>query len=78
MALFVVRYVSNLVIFSLGLRAPGIIGSSDSDYQTLNDGPNFRTRYYQGVSLASPCTPNTCLARDQRVKLFVNRAYSEE
>ncbi|XP_043280295.1 ATP-binding cassette sub-family B member 6 [Venturia canescens] len=48
MALFVLRYVSSLVIFALGLRAPGIIGNLEANYQTLDDGPNFRTRYYQG------------------------------
>lgn len=53
MALFVLRYVSSLVIFALGLRAPGIIGNTESSYQTLDDGENFRTRYYQGVSLFS-------------------------
>lgn len=50
MALFVLRYVSNLLIFALGLRAPGIAGSYDQEYHTLNDGPAPRSRYYQGVS----------------------------
>ncbi|KAG7209714.1 hypothetical protein KM043_011349 [Ampulex compressa] len=47
MALFVLRYVSNLVIFALGLRAPGIFGGSESDYHTLNDGPINQSRYYE-------------------------------
>ncbi|XP_033222968.1 ATP-binding cassette sub-family B member 6, mitochondrial [Belonocnema kinseyi] len=48
MALFVLRYVSSLLIFALGLRAPGIAGSSFPDYQNLNDGQSQRYRYYQG------------------------------
>ncbi|KAM0730260.1 ATP-binding cassette sub-family B member 6 [Formica fusca] len=47
MALFVLRYVSNLLIFALGLRAPGIAGNFDSDYRTLNDGSTISSRYYQ-------------------------------
>lgn len=50
MALFVLRYVSNLIIFALGLKAPGITGSIDSEYSNLPDGPTTRPRYYQGVS----------------------------
>lgn len=50
MALFVLRYVSNLLIFALGLRAPGIAGNFDSDYRTLNDGSTISSRYYQRVS----------------------------
>ncbi|XP_011705031.1 PREDICTED: ATP-binding cassette sub-family B member 6, mitochondrial [Wasmannia auropunctata] len=46
MALFILRYVSNLLIFALGLRAPGIGGNFDSDYRTLND-TIIRSRYYQ-------------------------------
>ncbi|XP_072744876.1 ATP-binding cassette sub-family B member 6 [Anoplolepis gracilipes] len=46
MALFVLRYVSNLLIFALGLRAPGIAGNFDSDYRTLNDGSTTQSRYY--------------------------------
>jgi len=48
MALFILRYVSNLLIFALGLRAPGI-GSNifDSDYRVLNDDTVIRSRYYQ-------------------------------
>ncbi|XP_029043529.1 ATP-binding cassette sub-family B member 6 [Osmia bicornis bicornis] len=48
MALFVLRYVSNLIIFALGLKAPGIAGSVDSEYSNLPDGPTTRPRYYQG------------------------------
>ncbi|XP_076242345.1 ABC transporter ATP-binding protein/permease Hmt-1 [Calliopsis andreniformis] len=48
MALFVLRYVSNLIIFGLGLKAPGITGITDPEYCTLNDGPTARSRYYQG------------------------------
>ncbi|EZA48612.1 ATP-binding cassette sub-family B member 6, mitochondrial [Ooceraea biroi] len=47
MALFVLRYVSNLLIFALGLRAPGIAGRFDSDYRSLNDGSSMQSRYYQ-------------------------------
>ena len=48
MALFVLRYVSTLIIFALGLKAPGITWSTDPEYRTLNDGPTARSRYYQG------------------------------
>ncbi|XP_032669013.1 ATP-binding cassette sub-family B member 6, mitochondrial [Odontomachus brunneus] len=47
MALFVLRYVSNLLIFALGLRAPGIGGHLDPDYRILNDGSTTQSRYYQ-------------------------------
>lgn len=50
MALFVLRYVSTLIIFALGLKAPRITGSTDPEYRTLNDAPTARSRYYQGVS----------------------------
>lgn len=50
MALFILRYVSNLIIFALGLKAPGITGNTDSEYHTLNNDPTPRSRYYQGVS----------------------------
>lgn len=50
MALFVLRYVSNLLIFALGLRAPGIAGNLDPDYRILNDGSTTQSRYYQRVS----------------------------
>ena len=49
MALFVLRYVSSLLIFALGLRAPGIVGSSFPEYQNLQDDQNQRSRFYQGV-----------------------------
>ncbi|XP_031848524.1 ABC transporter ATP-binding protein/permease Hmt-1 [Nomia melanderi] len=48
MALFVLRYVSNLIIFALGLKAPGLTGNSDPEYRTLPNGPTTRPRYYQG------------------------------
>ncbi|XP_054008432.1 ATP-binding cassette sub-family B member 6 [Hylaeus anthracinus] len=52
MALFVLRYVSNLLIFALGLKAPGIFGIQgillNSEYHRLNDGSATRSRYYQG------------------------------
>ncbi|KAK1124402.1 hypothetical protein K0M31_006762 [Melipona bicolor] len=48
MALFILRYVSNLSIFALGLKAPGITGNTDSEYHTLNNGPALQPRYYQG------------------------------
>ncbi|XP_018350877.1 PREDICTED: ATP-binding cassette sub-family B member 6, mitochondrial [Trachymyrmex septentrionalis] len=47
MALFILRYVSNLLIFALGLRAPGIASNFDSDYRVLNDDTVIRSRYYQ-------------------------------
>lgn len=50
MALFIVRYISTLTIFALGLKAPGITRNTDPDYHTLNDDPATQTRYYQGVS----------------------------
>lgn len=50
MALFILRYVSNLIIFALGLKAPGITGNTDPEYHTLNNGPALQSRYYQGVS----------------------------
>uniref|UniRef100_A0A0C9QIE0 ATP-binding cassette sub-family B member 6 n=1 Tax=Fopius arisanus TaxID=64838 RepID=A0A0C9QIE0_9HYME len=46
MALFVLRYVSNLMIFALGLRAPGIIGNSEIDYASLNNDMGPRSTYY--------------------------------
>lgn len=48
MALFVLRYVSNLVIFALGLKAPGIPNYAAPEYRTLPNGPSQRSRYYQG------------------------------
>lgn len=50
MALFVLRYISNLLIFALGLRAPGITGNFDPDYHVLNDNSTMQSRYYQRVS----------------------------
>jgi len=50
MSLFVLRYVSNLMIFALGLRAPGIAGSFESDYRVLNDGSTIQSRYYHRVN----------------------------
>lgn len=48
MALFILRYVSNLIIFALGLKAPGITGNADSEYHNLNNDSAPRSRYYQG------------------------------
>lgn len=48
MALFVLHYVSNLIIFALGLKAPGLTGNTAPEYRTLHDGPTTRSRYYQG------------------------------
>ena len=50
MALFILRYCSALLIFSLGLRAPGIAADPPSNYHSFDDGTNPRSRYYQGVS----------------------------
>lgn len=47
MALFVLRYVSNLMIFALGLKAPGIT-SSQPEYHSFGDGQSAWSRYYQG------------------------------
>lgn len=47
MALFILRYVSNLLIFALGLRAPGIANNFDSDYHMLSDDTIIRSRYYR-------------------------------
>lgn len=47
MALFILRYVSNLLIFALGLRAPGIASNVDSDYHMLSDGTIVRSQYYR-------------------------------
>jgi len=49
MGLFILRYVCNLLIFALGLRAPGIASIFDSDYHIL-DGSTTQSRYYQRVS----------------------------
>ncbi|PBC28742.1 ATP-binding cassette sub-family B member 6 [Apis cerana] len=50
MALFILRYVSNLIIFALGLKAPGITGNTNPEYHTLNNGPTLQSRYYQSRS----------------------------
>ncbi|XP_067215376.1 ATP-binding cassette sub-family B member 6 isoform X2 [Linepithema humile] len=47
MALFVLRYISSLLIFALGLRAPGITGNFDPDYHVLHDSSTMQSRYYQ-------------------------------
>lgn len=49
MALFVLRYVSSLVIFILGLKAPGIFDER-LDYSYFSNDRNARPRYCQGVS----------------------------
>jgi hypothetical protein len=36
MALFILRYCSNLIIFSLGLYAPGIIGNLPSTFYNFD------------------------------------------
>ncbi|XP_066593648.1 ATP-binding cassette sub-family B member 6 [Prorops nasuta] len=48
MALFVLRYVSSLLIFVIGLRAPGISSYPNSGYTSFHNGPSSRSRYYQG------------------------------
>lgn len=50
MALFVLRYTSSLLIFSLGIHAPGIRGNPPSSYHSFEDDANNRSRFYQGVS----------------------------
>ncbi|XP_014205257.1 ATP-binding cassette sub-family B member 6, mitochondrial [Copidosoma floridanum] len=47
MVLFISRYCSSLLIFSLGLQAPGIIGYPPSNYYSF-DGTTSRSRYYEG------------------------------
>lgn len=46
MALFVLRYVSNLMIFAIGLRAPGISSNTDTEYHTLDNGTTQWSRYH--------------------------------
>ncbi|KAJ8682804.1 hypothetical protein QAD02_018596 [Eretmocerus hayati] len=48
MTLFVLRYCSSLLIFVLGLRAPGIVGSSPSNYHSFEDGTDTRPRHFEG------------------------------
>lgn len=50
MALFVLRYVSSLLIFALGLKAPGINGNPDGNYRTLNNDGDSRPRFRQNVT----------------------------
>ncbi|KAI4490941.1 hypothetical protein M0802_010615 [Mischocyttarus mexicanus] len=45
MGLFVSRYVSNLMIFAIGLKAPGIF-SNNQEYHTLNNDTASQSRYY--------------------------------
>ncbi|KAL0103387.1 hypothetical protein PUN28_017568 [Cardiocondyla obscurior] len=49
MALFILRYICSMLIFGLGLRAPGIVHmTSDRDIiEILNDINNLQTRYYR-------------------------------
>ncbi|XP_046488563.1 ATP-binding cassette sub-family B member 6 [Neodiprion pinetum] len=47
MSLFVLRYVTSLVIFALGLKAPGITDMVQNDYRTINDNANVRPRFRQ-------------------------------
>ncbi|OAD55726.1 ATP-binding cassette sub-family B member 6, mitochondrial [Eufriesea mexicana] len=61
MALFILRYVSNLMIFALGLKAPGINGNTDVEYHTLNNGPASRPRYYHNrLEDTSSAWKNAC------------------
>ncbi|XP_051175300.1 ATP-binding cassette sub-family B member 6 [Leptopilina boulardi] len=48
MSLFVLRYVSSLLIFAIGLRAPGIFGNVWLDYENLQNQQHSRSQYYQG------------------------------
>lgn len=50
MALFVLRYISSLFIFGLGLQAPGIVGNSPSNYHSFEDDTDSRARIFEGVS----------------------------
>ena len=50
MVLFVLHYISNLLIFALGLQAPGIVSPPASNYHSFDDGPNPQSTYFQGVS----------------------------
>ncbi|XP_046747696.1 ATP-binding cassette sub-family B member 6 [Diprion similis] len=47
MSLFVLRYVTSLLIFALGLKAPGITDMVQNDYRTINDNANARPRFRQ-------------------------------
>lgn len=46
MGLFVLRYVSNLMIFAIGLKAPGIFPYTDPEYHTLDNATTSQSRYY--------------------------------
>ncbi|XP_001605354.2 ATP-binding cassette sub-family B member 6, mitochondrial [Nasonia vitripennis] len=48
MVLFTLRYCSSLVIFVLGLRAPGIVANTPSNYHSFEDGADSQTRHIEG------------------------------
>lgn len=48
MAMYVVRYISLLLIFSLGIRAPGIT-FHQSNYESFDDHLNQQARFYRPV-----------------------------
>ena len=50
MALFVIQYTSHLLIFALGLRAPGILDYSQSNYESFDDHFSRQSRFHQQVS----------------------------
>lgn len=50
MGLFILRYVSSLMVFALGLKAPGIAGDMEPQYRAFGKDPTARSRYYQVVS----------------------------
>ncbi|XP_012267076.2 ATP-binding cassette sub-family B member 6 [Athalia rosae] len=47
MSLFVLRYTTSLLIFALGLKAPGISGNSVGEYRSINDDTSQRLRFRQ-------------------------------
>lgn len=75
MALFVLRYVSNLLIFALGLRAPGIAGNLDPDYHMLDDDSTMQSRYYQRVRLqySIPVAYNICAFEKISTQRYLQR-----
>lgn len=52
MALFVLRYVCSLLIFAIGLRAPGIVFSTLPDYQQFQNDQRTRSQFYREVNFS--------------------------
>ncbi|KZC11789.1 ATP-binding cassette sub-family B member 6, mitochondrial [Dufourea novaeangliae] len=71
MALFILRYVSNLLIFALGLKAPGLTGNLDPEYRAIIDGPTTRSRYYQGRAEDTSSAWNNALYKIKTLAPFL-------